>query len=59
MPSGSPSVEVGSDHHTPLKDFSRLFCARTEYSMTSITTFTPMSFHIAAIASDIALSCET
>ena len=59
MPSGSPRVEVGSDHHTPLKLFSRLFWARTEYSMTSTFTLTPMSFHIAAMASDIALSCET
>ena len=56
MPSGSPSVEVGSDHHRPLKLFSRFFWARTEYSITSTLTLTPTSFHMAAIASDIALS---
>ncbi len=59
MPSGSPRVEVGSDQKTPLKLFSRFFCARTEYSMTSTFTFTPTSFHIAAIASAMALSWET
>ena len=59
MPSGSPSVEVGSDQKTPLKLFSRFFWARTENSMTSTLTLTPTSFHIDAIASDMALSCAT
>jgi hypothetical protein len=59
MPSGSPSVEVGSDHHMPLKLFSRFFWARTEYSTTSTFTLTPISFHMAAMASAIALSCAT
>ena len=59
MPSGSPSVDVGSDHHTPLKLFSRFFWARTEYSITSTLTLTPTSFHMAAMASDMALSWAT
>jgi len=52
-------VEVGSDQNTPLKLFSRFFWARTEYSITSTFTLAPTSFHIAAMASDIALSWAT
>ena len=59
MPSGSPRVEVGSDQNTPLKLFSRFFWARTEYSITSTLTLTPTSFHMAAMASDMALSWAT
>ena len=58
MPSGSPSVEVGSDQKTPLNDFSRFFSARTEYSMTSTLALTPTSRHMPWIASDICLSLE-
>ena len=56
MPSGSPRVEVGSDHQRPLNLLSRFFWARTEYSTISTLAFTPTSFHIAAIASDMGLS---
>ena len=56
MPSGSASVEVGSDHQSPLKDFSRFFWARTEYSTTSTLALMPASFHMPWIASDIGLS---
>ena len=59
MPSGSPRVEVGSDHHMPLKVFSRLFCARTEYSTTSILALMPTSRHMATMASAMGLSWET
>ena len=48
-------MEVGSDHHSPLKVLSRFFWARTEYSTTSTLALTPTSFHMAAIASDIGL----
>ncbi len=56
MPSGSPSVEVGSDHHRPLKLLSRFFRARTEYSTTSTLALMPTSRHMPWIASDIGLS---
>jgi hypothetical protein len=56
MPSGSLRVEVGSDHHTPLKLFSRSFCARTEYSSTSTLALTPMSRHMPWMASAMGLS---
>src|SRR5256885_16143921 len=56
MPSGSPSVEVGSDHQRPLKLLSRFFWARTEYSSTSTFALMPTSRHMPWIASDIGLS---
>ena len=56
MPSGSPRVDVGSDHHRPLNDFCAFFSARTAYSITCTRAFTPTSFHIATIASDMGLS---
>ena len=56
IPSGSRRVEVGSDHQSPLKVRSRFFWARTENSTTSTTTLMPTSFHMAAMASDMALS---
>ena len=59
MPSGSRRVEVGSDHHSPLKVLLRFFSARTEYSTTSTTAFRPTSFHMLTIASDMALSWAT
>jgi len=39
-----------------LKVLSRFFCARTEYSSTSTRALTPMSRHMATIASDMGLS---
>src|SRR5207244_2545849 len=53
---GSARVEVGSDHQSPLKVFSRFFCARTEYSKTSTLALTPTSRHIPTTASAIGLS---
>ena len=40
----------------PLKLRSRIFWARTEYSITSTLALTPTSFHMAWMASDIGLS---
>ncbi len=56
MPSGSASVEVGSDHQSPLNDLSRFFSARTAYSITCARPLMPASRHMATIASDIGLS---
>ena len=56
MPSGSRSVDVGSDHHRPLKVLSRFFWARTEYSKISTLALTPTSRHMAWMASLMGLS---
>ena len=56
MPSGSRNVDVGSDHHSPLKLLSRIRCARTEYSKTSTLALTPTSRHMAWTASAMGLS---
>ena len=56
MPSGSRRIEVGSDHHSPLKVFCWFFWCRTPDSITSTITLTPTSSHISAIISVMALS---
>ena len=54
IPSGSPRLETGSDQKMPLKDFSRAIWARTEASMISTLAVTPMSRHMATMASAMA-----